>query len=129
MGRRAKTRKSSSFVHSLNKYLLRVYSVSDRGIQRHQDRASPALGRTRISTVVRQQRIHMLVSAPGSRPRAPETLAIFLSDKSTRRTLCPMEVTLGGSWVGAGHQKEQVMIRSLGFLFSPLPIFLRRGEG
>ena len=52
----------------------------------------------------------------------------FLSDKNTRSIFCSNEATLGGflgdSWVGTGHQKDQVIIRSLEFS-TPILIFQR----
>ena len=58
--------------------------------------------------------------------RAPNPCK-FLSDKSTRSMFCSTEVTLDGSWTGAGSQKVQARIRSLEF--SAPPPILQKGEG
>ena len=63
---------------------------------------------------------------------APELInpCNFLSDKNTRGIFCSDEELLGGlldgSWMGAGHQKDQAMIRRLEF--SAPPFTLKRGE-
>lgn len=47
----------------------------------------------------------------------------FLSDMRTRSMFCSTEVpperAPGGSWMGAGHQKDQPMMRSFEFLAHP----------
>ena len=40
---------------------------------------------------------------------------------------CSNEVTLGGPWMGAGHQKDQAMLRSLEL--SASHTLFREGEG
>ena len=59
----------------------------------------------------------------------------FLSDKSTRSTFCSNEVTLsvrifldGCSWIDAGHQENQALIRSLEFSTLPSPNLFRNGR-
>ena len=48
-----------------------------------------------------------------------------------KNVFCSTEVILGGlldgSWMGAGHQKDQAMIKILGF--SAPPTFSREGRG
>ena len=59
----------------------------------------------------------------------------FLSDKSTGSTFCSNEVTLsarifldGCSWIDAGHQENQAIIRSLEFSTLPCPNLFRNGR-
>lgn len=66
----------------------------------------------------------MSLPVPGTKnPKNP----VNFCDKNTRSIFCSKEVPLGGSWVGAGHQKDQVMIRSLKFS-SLLPTSPERRE-
>ena len=70
------------------------------------------------------ERVH-LTAEPWGRPPCN-----FLIDKNIRRRFCFIEATLGGlldgSWMGAGHQENQALIRSFEFL--ALPLILQRKE-
>ena len=85
-----------------------------------------------------------IIARPGSEPGPPVAEHVhltakprgrppsnFLIDKNTRRSFCSIEATLDGlldgSWMGAGHQEDQALIRSFEFL--ALPLILQRGEG
>ena len=72
-------------------------------------------------------RKYILVLVPSSCHRAPQTLLIFYVVTALGASFVLMQGFWVGSWIRAGHQKDQALIRSLEF--SAPPSTVREGRG